>query len=657
MGSVPFDNSLTAVVRPSMKRTDTYRPSFEDVRLELKLTDQDKAIIKDLVDRDVALPTKYRGILFEDAREAELFWQGKTDEVPGVVLPFESIERIDGPPSEPYREPEPSALNPASGPPSGWTNKLIRGDNKLVLSSLINGPMRGEIEAAGGLKLIYIDPPFDARADFSVNLEIGEEKRNKQTSVVEELAYRDKWGRGIDSYLSMMYERLRLMKELLSLSGSIYVHCDWRVNSALRLVMDEIFGSHNFVNEIIWKRSNNTSSISHIWKRAHDSILFYCMNEDYCFNFQYKSLSGASLELYKDADEKGKYQLVPLLVSGKRRGATGRPWRGIDPNTRGRSGMHWVTAPEKLDRYFEEGRIYFPDKEGGVPRLKYYLSENKGVVVSDLWDDIRPIPSGGTESLNYATQKPEGLLERIVMASSDQGDLLADFFCGSGTTLAVAEKLGRKWIGCDSGRLAIHTARKRLIGVQRDLRAKGRPYNGFDILSLGRYERGYSGGIDSPLVEVLPNINRNKVSVTLTGLRGFTCQEDLDSIAGKLQTGESTFAVDEGLLVRFLKNKQGKINRETLTKKWTDWIDYWAVDFDYGNQDGTTGNPEEPCIFHSQWQSYRTRKNRGLDSTSAEHTYEQPGMHKIAVKVVNIFGYEMTNVATVTVTTFQLSRK
>jgi len=736
----------------------------------MKLTESDKQIIKDHIDRNVPLPPKYRHILFEDTRGAELVWRGKTGRLTGDTLPFEFAERINGPSTEVNEAQESSASKQSTQPSRCWANKLIRGDNRLVLSSLKNGPIRSEIEAAGGVKLIYIDPPFDAGADYTVGVEIGEKKSGEQAGVVEELAYRDKWDQGTNSYLSMIYERLRLMKELLAPCGSIYVHCDWRVNGSLRLIMDEIFGSQNFINEIVWKRSNNTSSIGHIWKRAHDTILFYSKNGDYGFNFQYKKLAGSSLKLYKDADEKGKYQLVPILVSGKRRGATGQAWRGIDPNTRGRSGMHWITTPEKLDRYFEEGRIRFPEKEGGIPRLKYYLSENKGVVVSDLWDDISPIPSGGIESLNYATQKPEALIERIIKASSNPGDLVADFFCGSGTTLAVAEKLGRKWIGCDTGRLAVHTARKRLIGVQNDLRAEGRPCNDFEILDLGKYERRYFGSIDpispenpqrlqilkkedayisiiltvygaEPLAEIprlhgrkgltavavgpidepvtldllnetihecsarqissldvlgfeyetglkpslldearhkgvslclkyiptdifynrvaeavplqfhhvtyaeaLPTINEGKVSVSLTGFGVFSRRENPESVGAHLRPGKSTLVVPESYVVRIVKNKKGKITREILINRWTDWIDYWAVDFDFGNRPNMTRDWVGCHVFHNQWQSYRTRKNRSLDLTSEEHTYSLPGRHNIAVKVVSIFGYETMNI-------------
>lgn len=201
----------------------------------LDLSDQEKQHIKELIDRGEPLPSKYRLLLFSPAPEMELLWQGKSSEVTNVVLPFQSIEQIDEPRVH-LNGQKLFTANALTGRQSqGWTNKLIWGDNKLVLSSLKNGPLRREIETAGGLKLIYIDPPFDVGADFSVNIEIGDETLTKEPSIIEEIAYRDTWGRGADSYLAMMYERLKIMESLLTDEGSIYVHCDWRMNSALRL--------------------------------------------------------------------------------------------------------------------------------------------------------------------------------------------------------------------------------------------------------------------------------------------------------------------------------------------------------------------------------------------------------------------------------------
>lgn len=391
------------------------------------------------------LPDKYRFLLFSDDREVELLWNGKTNEVTNVVLPFQVIEQIDEPRGErvtnisrQFNMLKEFGYDNTGRQILGWTNKLIWGDNKLILSSLKNGPLRKEIEAQGGLKLIYIDPPFDVGADFSMDIKIGdgkdEESFTKRPSVIEEIAYRDTWGKGADSFIAMVYERLKLMHDLLAEDGSIYVHCDWRVDSYMRLVLDEIFGKDNLVNEIIWAYKG-PSPVKMFFPQKHDTILFYQKSDKRKFNFQ------------------------DILIP-------------YDEAT--------------LNR-----RKYSESKMGGIPFAGKDVEEyEKGRVPQDWWDDI---PAGGQisrdELLGYPTQKPVKLLERIIKASSNEGDLIADFFCGSGTTLAVAEKLNRKWIGADLGKFSIHTSRKRLIGVQRELKKSGKDFRAFEILNVGRYER------------------------------------------------------------------------------------------------------------------------------------------------------------------------
>ena len=218
------------------------------------LSDNEKRDIAKYIEASKPLPEKYRFLLFEDKQEVELVWNGKTNEVTNVVLPFQIIEQVDEPRSEKEVKMQQTlfSLDSRGRQISDWTNKLIWGDNKLILSSLKNGPMRQVIEEQGGIRLIYIDPPFDVGADFSMKIEIGEEEFTKEPGVLERIAYSDTWGKGADSFIAMIYERLSLMKDLLAEDGSIYVHCDWRVNSYTRLVLDELFGKENFVNEIIW---------------------------------------------------------------------------------------------------------------------------------------------------------------------------------------------------------------------------------------------------------------------------------------------------------------------------------------------------------------------------------------------------------------------
>jgi site-specific DNA-methyltransferase (adenine-specific)/adenine-specific DNA-methyltransferase len=208
-----------------------------------ELSDAEKRDLIKLITEGKQLPDKYRFLLFQDKREVELVWNGKTREVSTAVLPFQSLEHIDEPREE-KGELEAAGLFDLRGRQlKGWTNKLIWGDNKLILSSLKSGALRQQIEEAGGLKLIYIDPPFDVGADFSMDIEVGGETFHKEPNLLEQIAYRDTWGRGADSFVAMLYERLILMRDLMTEDASIYVHCDWRVSPFVRLAMDEVFGS------------------------------------------------------------------------------------------------------------------------------------------------------------------------------------------------------------------------------------------------------------------------------------------------------------------------------------------------------------------------------------------------------------------------------
>ena len=252
-----------------------------------RLTEQEQQEIIRFLEADKPLPEKYRFLLFEDKREVELVWNGKTNEVCNIVLPFQSIELVDEPRAE---KPDETTLqldlfDERGRQRKGWTNKLIWGDNKLILSSLKNGPLREEIEEQGGLKLIYIDPPFDVGADFSMDIEIGGDTFTKKPSILEEIAYRDTWGKGADSFIAMIYERLILMRDLLAEDGSIYVHCDWRVNHYLRSILEEIFG--HFLCQIVWKRSSIRKAASKKFLSVDDLILIYHKSNQYIFSILY----------------------------------------------------------------------------------------------------------------------------------------------------------------------------------------------------------------------------------------------------------------------------------------------------------------------------------------------------------------------------------
>ncbi len=422
--------------------------------------------------------------------KTELVWEGKYDEygsrravhLPTTPLPLQRIETID----EPHdRE---KALQPRMFDESAFhqkahrddfRNMLIWGDNKLAIASLL-GQFRGKID------LIYIDPPFDVGADFSMQVALGEEDEllQKEQSILEAVAYRDTWGKGTDSYLHMMYERLTLMRDLLSNKGSIYLHCDWHVGDYLKAILDEVFGGQNQNNEIIWRRHYSHND-GNRYGCVHDTILWYSKPGNYIWNRVFLPYDQNYIETnYSYIDEKTsrRYRSVSMNAAGQ-----GEPRYFGDKLLTPPPGTHWRWSQERISNALAEGIIFLT--KSGVPRYKQFLDEMEGLPIQDTWIDFYGVSSQSDERLGFDTQKPEALVERIINASSNVDSIVADFFCGSGTTMAVAEKLGRRWIGVDLGRYAIHVCRKRLIQVQRDIHTAGKPYRSFDVYNLGRYER------------------------------------------------------------------------------------------------------------------------------------------------------------------------
>ncbi len=713
-----------------------------------RLTEQEQQDLIRYVEADKPLPDKYRFLLFEDKREVELVWNGKTSEVCNIVLPFQVIEHVDEPRAE---KPEDTSaqfelFDERGRQLKGWTNKLIWGDNKLILSSLKNGPLREEIEAQGGLKLIYIDPPFDVGADFSMDIEIGGDTFTKKPNILEEIAYRDTWGKGADSFIAMIYERLCLMRDLLAEDGSIFVHCDWRVSGFIRQVLDEVFGKDNIRNEIIWTFTGPGSPGMRQFNRKHNTIYWFTKAKD--------------------------------------------RWTFADKAIR-------IPHDEKTAGNFKSGL------EGSGFRADTYELP-KGKIPESWWEMAiaQRFPVDGIKRVGYPTEKPWALVERIIQACSEGTDLVADFFCGGGIVPAVAESLGRKWLAADLGKFGIHTTRKRLIGVQRSLKAEGKDYRAFEILNLGKYERQHYIGVnpnlreeqrqkqieekeaafldlilrayraektdgfatfhgkkagrlvavgpvnlpvtrlfveevilecrkkhitkvdilgfefemglfpnvldearakgidiapkyipaevfdkraveknqvvfhDVSFIEVKPHVKKNTAAVELTDFSVFYSQDSIANAEAAIKNKGSRVVVEKGQIVKVSKDKNGIVNREVLTKNWTDWIDYWAVDFNFESkreiirvkkelspeaQASLEGMEESQrklemweevwtgdYIFENEWQSFRTKKDRSLEMKSVFHECA-PGRRKIAVKVVDIFGNDTMTIVEVTV--------
>jgi hypothetical protein len=558
------------------------------------------------------------------------------------------------------------------------------------------------------------------------------------------------------------------------------------VSHLVRGVCDEIFGTANFINEVTWKRAHahgDTGQGAVHYGRVTESVMFYSKTEQPIWNPQYTAYSDEALARdykYTDAKTGEKYRLMP--VDGPGGVAKGNPFYEF----LGVPGA-WRYSMERMQELYDAGEIVLSSTGKSLSR-KRFLRDAKGTPVIDLWDDVNRISPTSSERLGYDTQKPEALLERVISASSNPGDLVADFFAGSGTTAAVAEKLGRKWIASDLGKFAIHTTRKRMIGVQRQLKADGKDYRAFELLNLGRYERQHFIGVNPNLreaekqkqldskeaafidlilraykaekttgfpafqgkkagrlvaigpvnlpvtrlfveeiivecrkkqitksdilgfefemglfpnvldeargkgidiapkyipaqvfdkravekdqvvfhdvayIEAKPIVKKNAVAVQLTDFSVFYSQDGIRHAEAQLNERKkagSQIVVEKGQIVKVSKDAKGVITREVLTEKWSDWVDYWAVDFDYENKREIIRVKDEATeewvekwtgeyIFENEWQSFRTKKDRTLELTSAAKEVK-PGRRKIAVKVVDIFGNDTMTIVEVSV--------
>jgi len=436
--------------------------------------------------------------MVNNKKYVELLWHDKYDKIElgnkmpieRPNLPFQVVETINRPRRKQadLGDFEETLKHWPENYPKDWKNLLIWGDNKLVMSSLIKQGWAGKIN------LIYIDPPFFTGADFTIRTKVGDEQIEKAPSIIEERAYKDTWSGGIASYLKYMYERLVLMRELLAEDGSIYVHLDWHVGHYVKVIMDEIFGYENFVNEVVWRRAYSHND-GNKYGCIHDTLLWYSKSKNYTWNRIYLPYDEEYIKKnYPHIDEKtGKrYRSVSMNAAGQ-----GGPRYFGDKLLSPPPGTHWRWSQERINEALEKGIIYFT--KSGVPRYKQFLEDMEGLPVQDMWTDFMAVSSQSDELLPFDTQKPEALLKRIILASSNPSDIIADFFCGSGTTLAVAEKLGRRWIGCDLSKFAIQVTRKRLLDIHnsKDLtdnkgkKKYDKPARPFELWNIGNYETIY----------------------------------------------------------------------------------------------------------------------------------------------------------------------
>ena len=655
-----------------------------------------------------------------DIKKTELVWLGKYNdngelnpvEKPGPY-PFQIVEVINKPRTG-KEEPQKFLFEYWEGKEgdsfeAGWKNKLIWGDNKLVMSSLLE-------KFAGKINLIYIDPPFATGADFKFKIQIGEEAEEitKEHSIIEEKAYRDTWGKGLDSYLHMMRERLVLMKELLAENGSIYVHLDWHIGHYVKVMMDEIFGYENFRNEVVVSRVKKSDPNIKRFNVATDMLLFYSKTKDITFNFiPFKKLEK---EYWHSLDAPGQGE--PRKFFGKE----------IAPPP----GRHWMWDQDKIDKAINERRLRLNPNTG---RPEYLVSGGRTQFLDSNWTDIQAY----SFSNNFDTEKSEELLQRIILASSNEGDIVADFFCGSGTTLAVAEKLGRRWVGSDLSKFAIQVTRKRLLDIHnsKDLQNEEKKYEKsarpFELWNIGNYETVYWQEREDEYLAFMLKLYQAQAltgfryihgrkgdrAVHIGPLNAPVTMEEVEKVVIECKANgfnkadvlgwEWSYEVNE--LAKTLAKKNDvdlrlvqipsvneiksslvgfdlqllKIRDEVVEKELSKYVKFPEVAYleietktkakevvlkitDF--QLAPTAELAEIAsrvkdsrelidywaidwdykgdTFHNQWQSFRVKKNLKVEY-EAKHKYETRGEYQIMVKVIDVFGNDTNKVLKVKV--------
>lgn len=661
-----------------------------------------------------------------------IYWKNKREEVERVELPFQKIETINLPRSNigtlaQFKKEEDNGE---------WKNKLIWGDNKYVMASLLP-------EFRGKIKLIYADPPFFTGTNMNITLEVGDEGAVKEPSAIEEIAYRNMWKEGPSSFFQYMYDRFVIMKDLLSEDGSIWVRFDYHYSHYIKGILDEIFGYENFRNEIIVNRGRNVAGARGKMEIDNDVIFWYSKGNDYIFN-EFKidrpvsDIKWTSFLMAEDRYPRERTFLGKVLSPPP--------------------GQHFSLVQNKVDKLLEEfflrlrcskcrALYYLADSDEELykkmkqreNRFKFYDVNSKIILhgtkylekciecnadnfkveylgsdekkVSNIWIDIESY----SRFTGYPTENSEGLLERVISMSTNVGDIVADFFSGSGTTIAVAEKLGRRWIGADIGRFSVHTIRKRLLDIPH--------CKPFEVLNLGKYERKYwmdqnLGSVYRSYIDFILQLYKSKPVYDYSHIHGIIagkaihvgpidypvtkaeveeCLKEarkngfdaLDVLgwdfemefndrilkelresynmrispriipnevmdkraveAGDVDFYEHAFleasVVTSGRKVKVNLEKFIIPNPESIPEelrdkilKWSDFIDYWSVDWNY--RDDT---------FHNEWQEFRTKKKKNLQLQSIDHYYSEPGTYKIVIKVIDVFGNDTTTIKEVTV--------
>lgn len=366
---------------------------------------------------------------------------------------------------------------------NGWLNKIFWGDNLQVMSHLLR-------EFRGKVDLIYIDPPFDSKADYKKKIIVKKSSVSSDQTNFEEKQYQDIWAN--DDYLQFMYERLIMLRELLSETGSIFLHCDWHKEHHLRLILDEIFGQENFINAIVWRRKGGSAlgTMTRL-SSSTDRVLWYSKTSNYTINQVFVEASVEYInQQFKYTDANNRKYMITVLRSPSLRPNLMYDYKGYKMPPNG-----WAVPKATMEKWDEEGRLHFPDSKEKQIYKKIFLDEYKGQALNDLWSDISTLKGSNSEITGYPTQKPEELLERILNLASKENSVIFDCFMGSGTTQAVAMKLGRRFIGADINLGAIQTTTKRLIKVADDLK-NTQPelgddqalYTGFEVYNVNHYD-------------------------------------------------------------------------------------------------------------------------------------------------------------------------